>query len=233
MRQVQGGRPVDPSFVRPLTTCVQCRLRDGLPVGALRPPDRAGPGRLLRGRRRCRGRCGWPAPVPRHRPVAGCRCWRSPSGCGCCPAAARRLGLPDRLPSGAPACGPRGSARTRTGTCGCSPAASWTPGCGTSTATCSGSSRRPADGSPSPAPVPRAAARWRCTRAWRTTPGPSPTGRWPRSRARRRSSRLGGVRLLRDYGHCQHAGGGVRRPSAEARGWPSGRPPVAPGGPGD
>src|SRR5690606_7888286 len=196
------------------------------------------------GRRRRRGRCGWAWACS---PGTGScspprRCWQWPSGCGCCPAAPPGgWACPTACPSGAPACGPRGPGRTRPGTCGCSPAASWTPGCGTSTGTCSGWSRRPAAGSPCPGPARRAAARWRCTRAWTTTPGPSPTGRWPRSRARRRSSstRPGAAPRCATTAGCWVRR--RRRPSPPGSatctsGWPTGStawpPRRAPGGTG-
>ncbi len=115
MRQVQWeGRPVDPSFVRSLTTCVQCRgcetaCPSGVPFGHLIEPARAalatGPAPPP-----------WPLRVglrllPRHRLLlAGSSLLAIAQRLRLLPRrAARRLGLPDRLPVRRPRLRPSGS----------------------------------------------------------------------------------------------------------------------------
>jgi glycolate oxidase iron-sulfur subunit len=115
MRQVQWeGRPADPSFVRSLTTCVQCRgcetaCPSGVPFGRLIEPARAalaaGPAPPP-----------WPLRVglrllPRHRLLlAGSSLLAIAQRLRLLPRrAARRLGLPDRLPVRRPRLRPSGS----------------------------------------------------------------------------------------------------------------------------
>lgn len=115
MRQVQWeGRPADPSFVRSLATCVQCRgcetaCPSGVPFGRLIEPARAalaaGPAPPP-----------WPLRVglrllPRHRLLlAGSSLLAIAQRLRLLPrGAARRLGLPDRLPVRRPRLRPSGS----------------------------------------------------------------------------------------------------------------------------
>ena len=234
MRQVQWHgrragrqlRPVD-GDVRPVP-----RLRDRVPVGRpLRPPDRARPPDPGRGTRPAPAAVG-PAGRPAHAALA-------PPGAGRARrplAAAQRLRLvpapsvPPARPARPPAAAAPAAPAHRAPTCGCSPAASWTRGCGTSTRTSSGCVRPPGPAWRSRPRARPAAGRWPCTPAWAPRPGPAARrtdGRTPRRRAdpRRR-------------GRLRRCAQGLRpprwapprpRPSApgswtSTSGWPSDRP---------